>query len=175
MFREVKNPTFARRLTVLGRRYELRLERSAGSAAWNARQFRRLRAAQEIEPVALLAERDRRYWLFEDRVYWDDDELTAQDVLALVRDRERRLRRKLERARAGLAADRADASRRDPIPRAVRRAVFERDGGRCMACGSSFELQYDHVIPFSLGGASTIENLQILCADCNRGKGSSFG
>jgi 5-methylcytosine-specific restriction endonuclease McrA len=171
----MKNPVFAHRLTVLGRRYELRLERPAGSATWGARRFRRLRALQEIEPVALLAERDRTYWLFEDRVYWDDDDLTADDVLALVRDRERRLRRKLERARAGLVADRADASRRDPIPRAVRRAVFERDGGRCVACGSRFEIQYDHVIPFSLGGASTIENLQILCADCNRGKGSSFG
>jgi hypothetical protein len=175
VLREVKNPTFSRRLTVLGWRCELRLERPAAGAAWTGRRFRALRVLQETEPVVLFAERERTYWLFEDRVYWDDDGLTEQDVLALVRDRERRLRRKLERARAGLTADRVEGPRRDPIPRTVRRAVFERDGGRCVACGSRFEIQYDHVIPFSLGGASTIENLQILCADCNRAKGAGFG
>jgi hypothetical protein len=48
----------------------------------------------------------------------------------------------------------------------VRRAVFERDGGKCVECGSTFDLQYDHVIPVALGGATTVENLQLLCGDC---------
>ena len=52
--------------------------------------------------------------------------------------------------------------------------MFQRDGGRCVDCGSSFEIQYDHVIPVALGGASTFENLQILCADCNREKGAGL-
>ncbi|WP_093146758.1 HNH endonuclease [Saccharopolyspora antimicrobica] len=42
--------------------------------------------------------------------------------------------------------------------------VFERDGGRCVECGTDFEIQYDHVIPVALGGSSTEENLQLLCA-----------
>ena len=63
--------------------------------------------------------------------------------------------------------------RRAPIPRDVRLAVWERDGGRCVDCGSDFELQYDHVIPFSVGGATTVANLQLLCAGCNRDKGAS--
>jgi len=54
----------------------------------------------------------------------------------------------------------------------VRRAVFERDGGTYAQCGSNFDLQYDHVIPVALGGATTIGNLQLLCAHCNREKGA---
>jgi 5-methylcytosine-specific restriction endonuclease McrA len=57
----------------------------------------------------------------------------------------------------------------------VRRAVFERDGGRCVGCGAEFDLQYDHVIPVALGGASTAENLELLCAPCNRRKGATLG
>ncbi len=56
----------------------------------------------------------------------------------------------------------------------MRRAVFRRDGGRCAACGSEELLQFDHVIPVALGGASTADNLQLLCAPCNREKGDAL-
>lgn len=72
----------------------------------------------------------------------------------------------------GGAGGRAGA-RREPIPREIRLAVFERDGGRCVDCGATFELQFDHVIPVALGGASTAANLQVLCGPCNRRKGAS--
>lgn len=64
---------------------------------------------------------------------------------------------------------------RPPIPREVVDAVWIRDKGRCVYCGSTENLQLDHIIPFSKGGASTLENLQLLCQKCNIGKSNHIG
>jgi hypothetical protein len=54
------------------------------------------------------------------------------------------------------------------IPTAVKLAVWKRDGGRCIQCGSSDNLHFDHVIPYSRGGSSLrAENIQLLCARHN--------
>jgi 5-methylcytosine-specific restriction endonuclease McrA len=172
MLREVKNARFEPRRSLFGRRYLL-VEGGVATVAWRRGAFAALMREQDERPVALLERDGRTFWAFEARVYWEDDGLDAVDVLALVRERQRRARRTLERAHAALAGDAAQP-RREPIPRAVRLAVFERDGGRCVECGSGFELQYDHVIPLALGGATTLENLQILCAPCNRAKGAAL-
>lgn len=170
MLREVKDAAFGRRLTAVGWRYHATWD---DAPAWSGRRFRALQEHQGSEPVALYDAGRRRYWLFEDRVYWEDDGLGAADVRALVREREQRTRRRLERAHAVAAADPADPQpRRRAIPRELRIAVWRRDGGACVECGSRFDLQYDHVIPLALGGASTLENLQVLCAPCNRRKGA---
>jgi protein-disulfide isomerase len=42
---------------------------------------------------------------------------------------------------------------REPIPEAVRSEVWRRDGGRCTKCGSNAQLEFDHIIPVSKGGA----------------------
>jgi 5-methylcytosine-specific restriction endonuclease McrA len=65
--------------------------------------------------------------------------------------------------------------RRDAIPRGVRHAVWVRDGGKCVECGSAEKLEFDHIIPVSMGGANTERNLQLLCEGCNRRKGKSLG
>jgi 5-methylcytosine-specific restriction endonuclease McrA len=71
------------------------------------------------------------WWWFEGTFYWESGNYGERDVLALIRDRQRRSAQKLD-------------------------------------------LQYDHVIPVALGGAITVENLRLLCSDCNRSKGATI-
>lgn len=65
--------------------------------------------------------------------------------------------------------------KRQPIPREVVDAVYRRDGGRCVYCGSTENLQLDHIIPFSKGGSTNLENLQLLCQKCNLEKSNHIG
>jgi HNH endonuclease len=58
------------------------------------------------------------------------------------------------------------------IPQQVKLEVFHRDKGRCVKCGSSQQIEFDHIIPVSLGGSSTANNVQLLCQSCNRTKGN---
>jgi 5-methylcytosine-specific restriction endonuclease McrA len=63
------------------------------------------------------------------------------------------------------------------VPRAVqrkisRRALFARDGWRCVYCGNANgRLTLDHVVPRSRGGESVWENVVTSCATCNHKKG----
>lgn len=64
---------------------------------------------------------------------------------------------------------------REPIPQDILDKVWNRDGGKCVKCGSQEHLEFDHIIPFSKGGASTYRNLQILCKKCNTSKSNKIG
>lgn len=58
--------------------------------------------------------------------------------------------------------------------------VFKKYGFRCAICGKSrenypdLELHIDHIIPYSKGGETVLENLQVLCKSCNMGKGNDM-
>ncbi len=58
--------------------------------------------------------------------------------------------------------------RRRIIPTSVKLEVWTRDGGKCVTCGATDELHFDHIIPFSKGGTSLkADNVQLLCARHN--------
>jgi len=61
------------------------------------------------------------------------------------------------------------------IPKSVRDKVYARDRGRCTfvapggkRCGSTWDLQIDHIVPFAKGGDNSPSNLRLLCAKHNR-------
>jgi len=56
------------------------------------------------------------------------------------------------------------------VPAAVKRQVWTRDGGHCQwplesggVCGSTLRVELDHRVPLALGGASTADNVRLLC------------
>jgi 5-methylcytosine-specific restriction endonuclease McrA len=66
----------------------------------------------------------------------------------------------------------SDSSRH--VPAAVKRAVWERDAGRCAfvgpdgRCDETGFLEFHHVIPFSAGGKTDVENLELRCRAHNQ-------
>jgi hypothetical protein len=60
------------------------------------------------------------------------------------------------------------------IPSKVKVAVWRRDQGKCVDCGSKEKLEYDHILPYSKGGSNTERNIQLMCEKCNRQKGAKI-
>jgi 5-methylcytosine-specific restriction endonuclease McrA len=169
----VKLPwTVGRILT--GRRYAVQSGRKIMELRWSKAQAEAAQQAKLMEPVHMWRDGRRNLWQFLDGFYWDDDGLGAEDVKALVMQRKRRQEQKLQSARSLMRAEENGRPTRVPIPTDLRRAIFERDGGHCVECGGAFDLQYDHILPVAHGGATTLQNLQLLCAECNRRKSDSI-
>lgn len=54
------------------------------------------------------------------------------------------------------------------IPSQVKQAVWKRDDGKCVLCGSSDNLHFDHDLPYSKGGTSlSVKNVRLLCMKHN--------
>jgi 5-methylcytosine-specific restriction endonuclease McrA len=97
----------------------------------------------------------------------------ALDELIDRRDPDARQKRRQQHPSVGGTSSVKNGKRY--VPAAVRDDVFVRDGFRCTfvgpdgrRCTASVCLQVDHVNPVARGGASTRDNLRILCAAHNR-------
>jgi hypothetical protein len=68
--------------------------------------------------------------------------------------------------------------RRDPISKRDRFDLIQEAGKKCAACGRAnidgITLHIDHIVPVSMGGKSDRPNLQVLCGDCNLGRGARY-
>ena len=63
------------------------------------------------------------------------------------------------------------------IPRATMFRVVRRDNSTCQICGKHLldnEIEFDHKIPYSKGGSTEENNIQVTCFDCNRVKSSKI-
>jgi 5-methylcytosine-specific restriction endonuclease McrA len=162
-----------------GRRYHVLLQIGRREHLMPGRihvaEFHELHHRSEMQPVCFGRVGERAYWRFGTRWFWDNEGLSAEDVRALVQTRDQRRSDTLRRAHSTVAmAERPMPAQRGTIPADVKQLVWQRDKGRCRHCGSNTELQFDHVIPWSMGGSNTEDNLQILCGPCNRRKGASI-
>jgi hypothetical protein len=135
-------------------------------------EFEAMHNEQQRVPVPVGRIGERTYWWFQNRFYWDNDDLAQQEIYALLITRQQRERQRIQIAQATIAVGATSRpASRATIPDDVKQLVFARDGGRCKQCGATSELQFDHVISVALGGGSTADNLQLLCGPCNRRKG----
>lgn len=55
--------------------------------------------------------------------------------------------------------------------------VVRRDNHVCQECHiyvRDDQVEFDHIIPLSKGGATSVDNLRLLCRQCNRKKSNSI-
>lgn len=145
---------------------------------WIARmtpdRFEDIMFLQQTQPSYVAQIAGKTYWQFKDQIYVDTDNLKQDEVHALLVSRVRAVERRIANAKQTMHLDQRARAKidRQSIPDHVKELVWMRDRGACGRCGAKSELQFDHIIPVSKGGANSPENLQILCGPCNRAKGA---
>ena len=60
------------------------------------------------------------------------------------------------------------------IPAQIKREVYKRDKN-CTNCGSTHRLNFDHRLPYALGGPNSTSNIRLLCFQCNQRAGIRAG
>jgi 5-methylcytosine-specific restriction endonuclease McrA len=104
--------------------------------------------------------------------------LPSGDVAEVFRRALCELRKRLEKqkfAKSDHSRPQRGAAKGRHVPAAVRKAVWERDGGQCTfvsekgkRCDARARLEYDHVDPVSRGGQATVAGIRLLCRAHNQ-------
>ena len=123
------------------------------------------------------AEKQEYYiYMYKEAFYLTEMEMASDDVALVIettkKDYKQKLANELDKIKA---VAEAEGYNREPIPEDVQVLVWNRDGGKCVRCGSNISLEFDHIIPLSKGGSNTARNIQLLCEKCNRSKGAKVG
>ena len=130
-----------------------------------------LEEASQQQPTLITIAKDS-LWLYQDSIYRAPLDLDSEEILLLIKEQELKKTKRLEKLKRVVEVSETleKASSRERIPEEVQMFVWRRDGGKCVKCGSQENLEYDHIIPVSKGGANTNRNIQLLCEPCNRSK-----
>ena len=105
-------------------------------------------------------------------IYKVDHQYSLEEIELLIFELEDRERKKFEKLKKKMEITQQIEKQpeRERIREEVRIAVWRRDEGKCVKCGSRDKLEYDHIIPVSKGGSNTVRNIELLCESCNRKK-----
>jgi 5-methylcytosine-specific restriction endonuclease McrA len=134
----------------------------------SARRFARLSASQLEAPVLLMRKDGRRWWWYLDRFWWDDERLSVTEVARTVLESDVRTKQRSEadaHARKILLGGSAPITQ-EHVSESVRLAVWRRDSARCVDCGSSKSVVFDHIVSISQGGSNAAANIELRCELC---------
>lgn len=98
----------------------------------------------------------------------DDD--SCRMVLRISKQRWRKIRENVTAARMAIvgASEPRVQAKRQPLSKAARDAIYERDGRICSYCDTDAgPFHIDHIVPVARGGTNRPENLCVACAPCN--------
>ena len=148
-----------------------RLHSEEHHVTYSERQYAQLSAAQQTVPVRITRSNGMSWWWYSDRFWWDDEGLRAREVKTTVLRRDRETARQSDYSKRTLASAAGEMpaptpGAEQPIPDFVRHAVWRRDGGRCVNCGSEADLELDMILPISKGGSVSTPNLELRCTSC---------
>lgn len=130
----------------------------------------------EEEPVRIDMPWGGSVWCYKNTRFAATDccGFSDEEMKLLIRDSLDKERKRMEKLKVRFDSSKPERYRRTSISDEVRIFVWQRDGGKCVRCGSNENLEYDHIIPVTKGGSSTARNIQLLCETCNRTKGDEI-
>ncbi len=122
----------------------------------------------------------QRFWWFNKKLFWvnrscnssEDYEYLTGKVEQFALESETQYLESLDKLKRLRLINNKKRVPRPPIQDDVAALVLARDGEKCVNCGATDNLEFDHILPFSRGGSSSEDNLQILCRRCNAKRGA---